>query len=405
MPYVVIAISILGMVFRPFGVREVFWAGGGAALLVVCGWLPWRLAVQGVGQGVDVYLFLAGMMALAELARAQGLFDWLAAHVARGARGSPRRLFALVYGLAVVVTVFLSNDATAVVMTPAVAAMARAVGAKNPLPYLLICAFVANAASFVLPISNPANLVIFGAHMPPLAAWLQRFLLPSVLVIAATYGVLFFTQRRALTGLLATPDEPAPLSTGGAYTAWGLAGTAALLLLASTLGWQLGLPAFLAALASLLTVSTRTRQAQWGVLRHISFSTLLLVAGLFIMVQALDDYGVARHVAALLHRAPPGPAFWGLGLGLGFGTNLVNNLPAGLLAGHALAGQTAPLAAAALLGVDLGPNLSITGSLATILWLVALRRERIEVSAWQFLRLGAVVMPPALVLGLLGVFL
>ena len=50
---------------------------------------------------------------------------------------------------------------------------------KQPLPYLLICAFIANAASFVLPISNPANLVIYGSHMPPLLQWLPRYLLPS----------------------------------------------------------------------------------------------------------------------------------------------------------------------------------------------------------------------------------
>jgi arsenical pump membrane protein len=93
-----------------------------------------------------------------------------------------------------------------------------------------------------------------------------------------------------------------------------------------------------------------------------------------------------------------------VGIGLGFATNLVNNLPAGLLAGHALTAAHLPAAVtnAALIGVDLGPNLSVTGSLATILWLQALRRAGIEVTAWQFLRLGAVVMPPALVLAVVS---
>ena len=95
------------------------------------------------------------------------------------------------------VTIFLSNDATAVVLTPAVYAAATAARVE-PLPYLLICAFIANAASFVLPISNPANLVIFGAHMPPLATWLAHFTLPSIAAIVVTYVALHFTQRRAL---------------------------------------------------------------------------------------------------------------------------------------------------------------------------------------------------------------
>ena len=71
-------------------------------------------------------------------------------------------------------TIFLSNDATAVVLTPAVYAATRARGVE-PLPYLFVCAFIANAASFVLPISNPANLVVFGDHMPPLVEWLAPF--------------------------------------------------------------------------------------------------------------------------------------------------------------------------------------------------------------------------------------
>jgi arsenical pump membrane protein len=108
------------------------------------------------------------------VARQEGVFDWAAALAVEHVRGSPQRLFALVYAVGTVVTVFLSNDATAVVLTPAVYAATRAAGA-TPLPYLFVCAFIANAASFVLPISNPANLVIFGGHMPHFAAWLKPF--------------------------------------------------------------------------------------------------------------------------------------------------------------------------------------------------------------------------------------
>jgi arsenical pump membrane protein len=96
------------------------------------------------------------------------------------------------------VTIFLSNDATAVVLTPAVAAAVKTAKVRNPLPYLFICALIATAASFVLPISNPANLVIYGAHMLPLLQWLPRFAIPSALSILATYLVLRLTQRRAL---------------------------------------------------------------------------------------------------------------------------------------------------------------------------------------------------------------
>ena len=149
--------TIAGILFRPRRWPEAVWTCLGAGLLVLLGLLPPRAAWQAVQKGTDVYLFLTGMMLLAELARREGVFDWLASHAARAARGSRARLFALVYGVGILVTVFFSNDATAVVLTPAVyAAVKKAKTAARP--YLLICAFIANAASFVLPISNPPIL-------------------------------------------------------------------------------------------------------------------------------------------------------------------------------------------------------------------------------------------------------
>ena len=99
-------------------------------------------------------------------------------------------------------------------------------------------------------------------------------------------------------------------------------------------------------------------------------------------------------------------AAWIAGVVLAFGCNLVNNLPAGLVAGRVVEIANVPehVRSAVLIGVDLGPNLSVTGSLATILWLTALRREGINVTTTAFLKLGFLVMTPALLLALAGVF-
>src|SRR5471030_2451739 len=188
--WIIAALATAGVIVRPFGLPEAIWAVAGAALLVVLHLISPRDALTGIGKGVDVYLFLTGMMLLAEIALQEGLFDWLAAHAARRAKGSASRLFLLVYIVGTIVTTFLSNDATAVVLTPAVAAAVKTAKAETPLPYLLVCAFIANAASFVLPISNPANLVIYGSHMPPLLQWLPRYALPSAVSIVATYLTL-----------------------------------------------------------------------------------------------------------------------------------------------------------------------------------------------------------------------
>ena len=220
-------------------------------------------------KGVDVYLFLIGMMLIAELARREGLFDYLAALAVEHARGSPQRLFLLVYRVGTLVTVLLSNDATAIVLTPAVYAATRAAGA-TPLPYLFVCAFIANAASFVLPISNPANLVVFGARMPHLAEWLRQFALPSVASIVAD--------------LCRAAPDPAPRAEGRTHRgrvptphaqprrqARRLSASRrsrVVLLVASALDWQLGLPTFICGLVTATAVLLLSRQSPWPVLKR-----------------------------------------------------------------------------------------------------------------------------------------
>ena len=404
------ALATLGVIVRPFSWPEAIWAVLGAALLVVLGLLPWQVALDGVSKGTDVYLFLVGMMLLAEIARKEGLFDWLAGLAVRAAKGSPTRLFLLIYLVGTVVTVFLSNDACAVVLTPAVYAAAKAADAE-PLPYLFICAFIANAASFVLPISNPANLVVFATDMPPLGQWLATFALPSALAIVATYAVLRLTQNSRLKGqTIKTDVEAVQLGLGGKVAGLGIIATAGALIGASAAGIELGLPTFVAGLATTLLVVALNRGGLVEVVKDVSWAVLPLVAGLFVLVEALEKTGVLTLLADTLKsyaQGDPTATAWAGGALVAFGTNLVNNLPAGLLAGAAVqaAEVSHKVAGAILIGVDLGPNLSVTGSLATILWLTAIRREGEDVSAWQFLKLGLLVMPPALVLALAALLL
>jgi arsenical pump membrane protein len=407
--WTIAGLAVSGVILRPLHWPEAIWAVAGAVLLVLLGLLSPAAALAGVVQGVDVYLFLAGMMLLAEIARHEGLFDWLAAQATSHAAGSPHRLFLLTYGVGILVTTFLSNDATAVVLTPAVAAAVKTAKAKDPLPYLLICAFIANAASFVLPISNPANLVIYGSHMPPLLQWLPRYLLPSLVSIVATYAALRFAQRRQLRQSVAA-DVPLPqLSGGGKTAAAGIAATAVALLVASAMDLRLGLPTCIAGAATAAIVLIRRPSQTWGVLKDISWGVLPLVAGLFVLVEALNQTGVTAMISGLLRHAATqsaATAAWAAGVVVALASNLANNLPVGLIAGSAVQSDHTVdrITRAILIGVDLGPNLSVTGSLATILWLTALRREGYEMSTVAFLRLGIVVMVPALVLALAASF-
>ena len=201
-----------------------------------------------------------------------------------------------------------------------------------------------------------------------------------------------------------------PLGAGGKTAALGILATAIVLMTASAYDVPLGLPTFLAGILTAVIVLLISRTAPWGVLRGISWAVLPLVAGLFVLVEALDRTGAIKLLSDVLREqaAVSLPrTIWGAGAVLALASNLINNLPAGLIAGTAVqAAQTPPgITGAVLIGVDLGPNLSVTGSLATILWLTALRREGLHIGAWPFLKLGVLVMPPALILALGGLLL
>jgi arsenical pump membrane protein len=403
------AISIALMLFRPFRVPEFVWTAVGALLICVLRLIPLKLAGDAVAEGLDVYFFLTGMMLLSELAKINGVFDWLANIAVTRADGSSRHLFTLIYGVGTVVTIFMSNDATAVVLTPAVLSAVKRAKA-DPMPYLLTCALIANAASFVLPISNPANLVVFHASMPPLMKWLTMFIWPSVISIVATYILLRRFSRKELVAPCNGSDVYVSLSAMGKVSLFGILAVAVVLLAASALKMDLGLPTCVAAIvvASIVLIMGRSDPVQ--LVREVSWSILPLVASLFVIVEAVKSAGALQMLQAATEHATQWPRVEG-GLALagavGFGTNLVNNLPLGLIAGATLHSMTPRpfLSQVVLIGIDLGPNLSITGSLATILWLIAIRREGMHVSGWQFLRAGMLIMPITLALAIGGALL
>ncbi len=379
--------------FRPFRIAEAWWAAGGALALVLLRALSPQQAGAALARGLDVYLFLIGMMALAEFARAEGVFDWLAVRTLHAAHGSRARLLALVYGAGIVTTAFLSNDATIVVLTPAVlAALGKTdLAGGGALPYVFACALVANAASTLLPIANPSNLLFFADGMPPLGAWFASFGLASLAAVVLTYGALALVFRRDLRAPFAVHDGAASRPRALAFATLALAALA-LVATASRSG-PLGRVTFALGAAAALVAATRARGAPLAIARGIAWPVVILTAGLFVLVEALDVAGAAGLTRTLFawagHAAEPS-AKLAIAFAAAAASNAVNNLPVGLELGKYVGAAHPPtgLNAAALIGVNVGPNFSANGSLATVLWLAVLRRANVAVSPLKFAAVG-----------------
>jgi arsenical pump membrane protein len=177
------------------------------------------------------------------------------------------------------------------------------------------------------------------------------------------------------------------------------------LLAVSARGIALGVPTAALGVATTIAVLVVSRRSVVPILKGVQWSIVPLVAVLFVIVEALERGGVVTTLASQLQHAiadSETTAAWTAGVTAAIAGNLANNLPVGLLARSVLvaAPAGARVTDAALIGVDLGPNLSVTGSLATILWLNAIRRDGERVGAWSFLQVGGVVMFPALVAAL-----
>jgi arsenical pump membrane protein len=413
MPHILIwiisAASILLMLLRPFKTPEVVWVSAGALLLCLLQLIPFSLAGKAVAEGLDVYLFLTGMMLLSELAKDYGVFAWIAHKAVKCANRSSMRLFTSIFAVGVVVTIFMSNDATAVVLTPAVLSAVKRAKAP-PLPYLLSCAFVANTASFVLPISNPANLVVFNSTMPPLHRWLAMFSLPSLVAIIITYVILRWYCYNEISAPCEGSTSDVGLSEMGKISLFGIAAVAITLLIASAMKIDLGLPTFLASTVITSVAAIRSRSNPIRLVREISWSILPLVAALFVIVEAVKTAGAMHLLHDLFESSlqiPQSRAALAVGVAVAVGTDIVNNLPLGLITGATLRTMSLQpmLAKVVLIAIDLGPNLSITGSLATILWITAIRREGTDVSGWQFFKIGMIIMPVSLIFAILAALL
>lgn len=508
-PLLIFAITLFFILWRPRGIREAWFAAGGAALMGAAGFVGWSDVVRLWAETGDVLAFLAGMLVVGYVADQAGVFSWLAYHTARLSRGSGVRLYVGLYLIGVFVTVWFSLDTTAVVLAPIVYSLVQALGLP-PLPFVLATTYVANTASLLLPVSNLTNLIVWSRFDVPFWRYAAVMALPAAAAVAVNLGLFLWMFRRDIparfspAGLGGAPagrgeeaaprieaaaaggageavrDTPvpapvpapapapavavaavleapaaaetaaatagatiagsgsasvleAPMAVGadsarrhGADPAPGresprlarslglLAGILLGLAAAPFFGWEIWVVAVAggAVLAGieLAAGGLRPRQLATG----ISWDLLPFVFSLFLVLRGVGNSGLTEPVRALLTGGGTGDSFGELltvAAATALGSNLINNLPMLLVAADSLAepvlsGQVGMgVLYAALLGTNLGPNLTVIGSLATMLSLSIIGKKGLRVSGVLYLKVGLVTVPLLLAASVLGLWL
>lgn len=439
--------TVAAVLLRPFRLHEAWWACLGAGLMAASGLVGVADAREVVRETAGVLLFLAGVLVAGAVADRAGVFALAALWTARRTGTHATRLFVGLYLLGALLTTFLSLDATAVILPPIVLAMVRQ-GGLPALPFVFLCAYVANTASLWLPVSNLTNLLVQARFGLGFWDFARIMALPALLAAGANLLFLFVCFRRQLVGGLDVEalEVQVRVRSRSPFLRWSLALLCVTLVgfgIAGAAGFALW-PVALAGGGALAVLALARREVRPGFfVRGISWGLVPFVLGLFLVIRGAEHSGVARQVLtaavgrtalALSPGAQPavegtqdanqgaeapgrGPAAPGeaekpafselvsLAVAAAMGSNLVNNVPMTLL-GMGPAGAVGGLGPyALLLGVNIGPDLTIIGSLATMLVLGIVRQQGVEVRGWEYLKVGLGAMPVSLAAAIAGLWL
>jgi len=397
---IVFAAMLTLVIVRPRRWNEAWWTVLGAAAMLILGLVSARDAIGATLAGKNALLFLLSLLALSLLVGKSGFFDWAAIRCARTAKGDAHSLYRNAFVLGAIVTAIFSLDTTAVMLTPVMLAIVNRL--KLPAaPYVVLCAFVANVGSLLLPISNLTNILFADAFHMTFGAFAARMIGPQLMALVTTYTLLRWHFRRELPNRFDGESLPEPSSVVPNRSYFLVCVTVlGVVLVGYFLAPLVGLEPYVIAFAGsgvLVIAGAATGRVRIRGVGELSWGLFPFVVGLFVAVQGLENLGIVGVSAKwLAHMRPgsPGKLFVTAGL-TAFASNLMNNLPAALIARSVLLASHAQTGTvlASLVGADVGPMITPFGSLATMLVLALARSEGEEVRAGKFVMLGLWATP------------
>ncbi len=394
--------TVLGVaVVRPHGLPEALVAVPAAGIVLVTGLVSTTAAAEEIERLWPVLVFLVAVFVLAQMCAAEGVFTAAGNWLAQSSDGNARRLLVRVFVICVVVTSVLSLDATAVLLTPVVAVTAARMQVSAA-PHIYATGHLSNSASLLLPMGNLTNLLALAASGLTLVHFAGLMLVPWAVVIVIEYAVLTTAFRRELSGSVhSMPEEsletPVFALVVMAVTLLGFVATS-----------FLGVEPYWAVIAGAVALTAhalrRGSVRPLGVLTAMDLPFIAFVIGLALVVQAVVSEGLGQWIDGRLPSGDGLASLLLLALTAAVLANVVNNLPALLILLPFVEGTGALAVLAVLIGVNVGPNLTYTGSLATLLWRRVAQDSGVQPTLARFTALGLATVPAGIVMGVLALW-
>jgi arsenical pump membrane protein len=414
--FLIFLVTLILVIWQPRGLGIGWSAAAGAVVALLAGVIHladipvvWHIVWNATGTFVAVII-------ISLLLDKAGFFEWAALHVARWGRGSGRRLFVLLVLLGASVAALFANDGAALILTPIVIAMLRALRfpAKAMLAFVMAAGFIADTASLPLVVSNLFNIVSADYFNIGFGRYAAVMVPVNLVSVAATLGMLMWFFRKDIPAHY----DLSPLRTPGEAIhdrATFMAGWWVLGLLLAGFFWleRLGVPISAVAAAGaalLLVVAGRGHKiATREVLGNAPWQVVIFSLGMYLVVYGLRNAGLTDYLTAVLNACAR-YGVWGAALGTGLITallsSLMNNMPTVLIGALSIDAATSQgvvreaMIYANVIGSDLGPKITPIGSLATLLWLHVLESKDIRISWGYYFSVGMVLTLPVLLLTL-----
>ncbi len=412
----IFVVTIALVIWQPKGLGIGWSALGGAAVALLVGVVS--LSDVPVVWGIvwNATATFVAIIIVSLLLDEAGFFEWAALHVARWGRGHGRRLFVLIVLLGAAVSALFANDGAALILTPIVIAMLRALGYKDKatLAFVMAAGFIADTASLPLIVSNLVNIVSADFFRIGFADYASVMVPVDLASIAATLVVLLLFFRRDIPASYDVAQLRAPADAIRDHATFKAGWVVLALLLAGFFLLEpIGVPVSAVAAAGavlLLVIAARGHVIQTRkVLAGAPWQVVIFSLGMYLVVYGLRNAGLTDHLAGLLDRTAQG-GVWGAAFGTGIIaallSSVMNNMPTVLVgalsidATHATGAIKEAMIYANVIGCDLGPKITPIGSLATLLWLHVLGQKGIRIGWGYYFKVGATLTIPVLLVTL-----